>query len=333
MRLLRNLYAGKSVWVENTNMDATWIHGLVEEVNPLQDGYQDVISDLIHFLWYFRPKYGQATLVSLQHILGVITSFDNTQRARHLAVMILCSSKNWFLSPITGPMLEAQSHQIWSVLISYRYCITLGAKLSHLPQWKLVISEDLPGCLDLYDQSQLFGSDLQSFKLLLFHVWEVDDGAFGGFGDEEVNAIRFTLLVKEWNQINVFTVRRQANLKLLRCTVRVMFSIRLEQFNLHQPSQSFKDTIMPPLGAALRAAGARLNAAVEFEGSTDQKQMDALNFMADILLKLGSFTEGELRNGTNLTKREREHWIGLKDSFLVDIKKLGEMWGEGPEED
>ncbi|KAJ7753161.1 hypothetical protein B0H16DRAFT_1544656 [Mycena metata] len=333
LRLLRVSFSWQ-LSSESTNIvEVSWIHSLLGEA----DHSEDAVHDLVQVLWCCRPNFGKVTPASLQKILGTLI----TSEGGDMASSILCSSENWFTDPDLGPILEAQSTQIWSVLAEGLDCVILGTKLLHLPKWKLVISQNLPAFLDLYDDYEFFLDQHyeQAVRLLLSTVWEVDDEQMEKFGAEKANAIAFSLLAKQWDGVThpdfLDTVRHKQNLKLLQCTVRVMFYTRLDRWydNLLQPSQSFKDTMMLPLGEALRAAGARVKADMESEATINQTQMDALDLVADILLKLGSFTEGELRNGTKLAKLEREHWIGLRDSFLVDIKKLEKMWKEEREEE
>ncbi|KAJ7032093.1 hypothetical protein C8F04DRAFT_668024 [Mycena alexandri] len=338
LRLLRILYIDENVQIEHINVtDATWIHSLLAEANHLQVPVEDVIADLLQILWHCRPNFGKVTPASLRTILGAL--IGKYGRGYHAASNILCSADNWFLDIDLGPILEVQSIQIWSVLMSNPNCIILGAKLSHLTKWKLVISQDLPGCLNLYDGSWFVDNlHREPFQSLLCRVWDVNDGLFRAFREEEVNAIRFTLLAKEWNSVALSNfldrVRHQQNLKLLRCTVWVMLSARLAHSHkeLHQPSQSFKDTIILSLGEALGAAGKRVKAAIGFEANIDQRQLDALIFAADLLLRMGLLVNGELQNPTETTQWVWEYWKGLKDAFLADINRLREMWEEEDED-
>jgi hypothetical protein len=175
-----------------------------------------------------------------------------------LDLRIFCNTDHWFSDAELGPILADES--VWPSLAgsgSWDYNI-LGEKLSNIPGWKSIISQDLPGWLDQHS-SFMLDKQVKNFLTVLSRVWDADEAEADRFGDENTRVMMLTALANAWDQIDFSNpqLHRRQIVGLLECTVSMAFSARINRrwgWVVH-PSQSFTDAIMVCIGDAVARAG------------------------------------------------------------------------------
>jgi hypothetical protein len=137
----------------------------------------------------------------------------------------------------------------------------------------------------------------------------------------------FTVLADAWDRFDFSNSTQGINslVRLIECTVSTAFCARLvDEFHntIKNPSQHFKDIIMPRLGDAIARAVERLKAtfAPEFN--------DVVPDAAEILLRLASTINHKLKtrppHANEWVDRRAEigYWRGLQTEFEKDIKAV-----------
>jgi hypothetical protein len=87
-----------------------------------------------------------------------------------------------------------------------RYYLSLGNKLSREPEWKEIISKELPAWLrqwpDIMQPSchltgkEITEGDRTQFRSVLCHMWDVDETEANEFGKESTLVMVFSALTK-----------------------------------------------------------------------------------------------------------------------------------------
>jgi hypothetical protein len=248
----------------------------------------------------------------------------------YCACAVLDSADHWFANNELHQIVHQPS--LWANLSHGAWCNgfynNLGAKLSTKPEWKNIISQDLPGWLGQWPtietREDFTDKHRVQFRSVLSRVWGTDETEATEFGEEATMVMVFGALADTWTRVqfsDLTTKQVRYNIKLLRCTVFVAFSAKiLKDREVRMPSQRFKDTSMVCLGEVLaRAAG---NARVELakDSTMEQHLKDTIDGIASLLPRLGSTIQGELRSAETVT--ESKYWDNLQDRWREEVDSL-----------
>jgi hypothetical protein len=158
-------------------------------------------------------------------------------------------------------------------------------------------------------------------------VWDVDEHEADTFGNEKSLVMIFSALAKTWYHVdfsNVAEIQHRQHLKLLGCTASQVFYSRIVSYEVQNPSQRFKDTIIPCLGVVLGRAAERAKNETINSPSIEQNLKDGITALAELLSRLALTTNGEIRNGQPKDNRtpELEYWKCLRDEFMRQVNVL-----------
>jgi hypothetical protein len=200
--------------------------------------------------------------------------------------------------------------------------ISLGNKISQTPEWRLVVSQDLPTWLltvptllevEAEDQTR------EEFCAVSYRVWDVDQTESDRFTKEEkVLFIAFTLLANLWEQCSLSDpqdIRRLV--QCMKCTAEIAFCAQVSgRMRSTKASDSIERSTIY-LGNAIAKAVIRVQANTLAVGAVD------------ILSRLATAIQGELKNGAAPDDEEdrEENQRNLLVGFKVDIEALSQSGG------
>jgi hypothetical protein len=175
--------------------------------------------------------------------------------------------------------------------------IALGNRLSKLPEWRIIISQDLPGWLShlslLMDTEK---AESKTMQAVLSRVWDADPGEGDEVGDEKPLAMAFIALTKVWGGFKFLTIQQFPYLfKLIKCTVSTAFRARHsghDDLTVLTPSPALGD-IIRRLGDAVARAPEIVKAATDATLDLDPSLMRLVDQAVDILSRIASTIGGK----------------------------------------
>lgn len=316
----------------------TWLDRAIESVGS-SSGHSEflLVGDLWQALFLLPSARDTLSTGALRRLLSVLSSAEDDPdsedweeeagRVAYFACGVVGAVDQWFADQELCQTL--QQHSVWVNLghlswLNPFYTI-LCDKLSREPQWKNVISAELPGWLGHWQEIMEVSSDHHAqFLSVLSLVWEADEIEANEFGHEATLAMVFSALANGWNQKHSSELSAQRvryGIKLLECTVLVAFSARIRLGKLFIPSQRFKDTFFVRLGDALARAGDHI-----IKDNTEDFR-DISNELTELLSGFVSITLGELRMPQEVGKEtEYRYWFRLRKAWLQDVDALRERF-------
>jgi hypothetical protein len=212
--------------------------------------------------------------------------------------------------------------------------VAAGDRLSKLPEWKVIISQDLPGWLShlslLLDTEK---AESKTMQAVLSRIWDADPGVDAGLGDETPLAMAFIALTKVWGEFEFLTIQRFPYLfELIKCTVSTAFRARHsghDDLTVLTPSSALKD-IMRRLGDAVARAPEIVKAATDATlVDLDPSMIRMVDEAVNILSRIASTIEGELINRSACEEdqwgEETPYWRDLHKQFDDDVEALGRL--------
>jgi hypothetical protein len=197
-------------------------------------------------------------------------------------------------------------------------------QLSSQPQWKNIISQDLPRWITY--SPGIFRPDADAkYRAVLVRIWGVSEA--NEFGAEATRVMIFNVLASTWNQANFHDLQKnqvRSHIKLLRSTILAVFpsESRLAPWRLggFNPSQRFQSEIFSCLGEALTQAGE--NSRHHDSDSRDLK--GAMNRLSDLLSSLGSTIQIKLQTSQPVEKKgTRGYWDqNMQTTWLQKVDQL-----------
>jgi hypothetical protein len=130
--------------------DVGWVYRTLDGLDNSEVLHREIVAGLLQALVLSGPIRGKPSTSALRTILSALSPDDSTEPSEELkctASAALVSAKHWFDDDELGPILADES--VWlnlggSYLNTYHYTV-LGDKLSNVPEWKHIVSKDLPG--------------------------------------------------------------------------------------------------------------------------------------------------------------------------------------------
>ncbi|KAJ6556651.1 hypothetical protein DFH09DRAFT_1084729 [Mycena vulgaris] len=365
-----NLYKAElSVLRININpmADVEWVYDTVEELEASQPMDPAVFGDFLQVFVYYGhvPHTVKPTTAIFRGILWALTPDATHGSTQILAFELLCAAHRWFQD--NELRLVLQEHSVWANLglilnkardVYYpdvvhqmtAHYITLGAELSQTSEWQSIIMEDLTGWLANLP-TLLIGfkeetESTQEFCAVICRLWEAEAAE----GTESVGVkllvAAFTGLTSVWNHFD-FPISLEIHrvVRLVECTVSTAFCARISTAgNCSVPvyrtislndglTDRFKNIIMPKLcHAVVRVAERAKEEASTLDLAPDLKVL--LIHVTELMLKLASTINGELRNGWSQGEAdtqgdEFQYWTGLKKTFEKDLHGLATVLRDG----
>ncbi|KAJ6568762.1 hypothetical protein B0H19DRAFT_1133912 [Mycena capillaripes] len=321
--------------IKADTVDVEWVYRALESLNN-SEPRPDIVADLLQALLFCGPIRGKPSASTLHTILSALSSDTFAEPSEGLkctASAVLLAADHWFDDNELGPILADDS--VWRnlgglVTNAYHYTI-LGERLSSIPQWTNIISQDLPGWILQYGSLMIVGSSFQideqraKFLLVLSRVWgkELEVAP-----SEEPLAVVFAALANAWDQVDLSgpqVLEEVHGLRLLRSTISMMLCSRKLGFDLLQhPSQHFRDTSMDRLGDALGRAAVRANPEAVSNENLEAAVKGGLQEVGKLLTKLALTINGELRNPPQFENEAAEvaHWMRLERTLWEDFWAL-----------
>jgi hypothetical protein len=297
------------------------------------------ISDLWQTLLALGPARDTVSVESLRVLLSALSMdesdpiFGDRKMAERLKYSAYCacevidSADHWRADPELGKALHKRS--IWVNLGKTWHSTTyinLGHKLSREPEWKQIISNDLPGWLDHRPENQLM---LEKFQSVLSLVWDADAAEAAEFGEEATLVMMCGVLTNAWNQAQfsgLGAYEGRHYIKLLYSTVEATFSARIRYFGCPKdiiPSRRFQETIFVRLGEALGRGGGNAKQALENDSGTETHLKNSIQRLADLISGFALTILGELRSPQ---PPDTMDWTDLKQTWLFDLGSLRAMF-------
>ncbi|KAJ7467535.1 hypothetical protein FB451DRAFT_1401537 [Mycena latifolia] len=328
--------------------DVSWVYSSLEQLYNSTPKNVAAIGDLVQALFLYRHRRNKPSPTALRAILSIITSgvgdpADSTQTLKYLAFRVLSSADHWFQDDELGPVL--QEHAVWAMLGAVRlsaltqditiHYISLGDKLSQLPQWKPVIAQDLTGWLShLGSLLDVEGTELEPtqklFGNVLSRVWGPHAAEHQYFGEEKLLVMVFGALTNALHQLNSSTTWDMHHVILLaQWTIVSVFHARMCHFRTRQLHMFdlFRVT-MVRLGDTLARSAEMANAAATAEGlDGNQDLKDVLTSAAKLLSKLGSTINDELSVPTSgrVDYDYGMHWGRIREGLNRDLDSLRQL--------
>ncbi|KAJ7237259.1 hypothetical protein C8J57DRAFT_1728037 [Mycena rebaudengoi] len=322
----------------NERTDPRWVYNALEDLYVSQRQNHDLIGDFIQILLHYGDIPGKPSATFLPILVSSISSGSSNRRTHDLILRLLCAAEHWFRDTELRPVLQEQ--YVWSRLqgaLNTNDFIILVGKISQIREWQPVISQDLPTWLaNLPTQLTLQEEDetRQAFCGVLSRVWNADALEGEQFGDERTLAMAFTVLSSNWDQLGFSGSEEIVRLAhLVECTVSAAFCARLHgppgKCTLNNPSQRFKDQVIPRLANAVsRAAGRAKTVSSDASLQLAHGLGDIVNCSAEILSKLSVTINSELMNGRTPGDgatgdyADIRYWQGLHQAFKDDVEVL-----------
>ncbi|KAJ7812231.1 hypothetical protein B0H13DRAFT_509346 [Mycena leptocephala] len=319
-----------------TPYNTTWLYRTLDSVG----GHDPKLtSDSWQALFILRPVQGKPTAASLRTMLSVLSVADHRDLA-YPACAVLDSADHWFADNELWQALQDVS--IWPSL-GYManinpFYVTLGHKLSREPEWKEIISRDLPGWLGQFPtiietRYRWFTDEHRTkFRSVLSCLWGADEAEADGFGEEATLVIVFGVLAKAWDQVHSSDwSEKQIHyyIKLLERTVAAAFTARILNDTVVVPSQRLRDTIMVHLGEALTRAGKDVKHQWSNAFSMEEDLKDGIERLGDHISRVASGILGELRSPPLQqadTVTELKYWENLEETWQQDVHALKEKF-------
>ncbi|KAF7344853.1 hypothetical protein MVEN_01647000 [Mycena venus] len=315
------------------DIDTTWLSETLESV-----GSSSLIGDLWQALFFLPSARDTLSVHSIRILMSALsTDVDDTifdddrEAARHAyyACAVLDSVDHWFVDDELRQIL--QQNAVWANLArgggNNHFYTNLGEKLSKEPEWKRIISENLPGWLDQWPtilEFQFTQERRSKFWSVLSRLWDADETEADEFGDEGTIVMIFSALANAWNRLQLThwdAMQIRHHINLLHSTVSAAFSARIPLDHVHIPSQRFRDTIIVRLGEAMAQAGHRLEDKWAGDSSTELYLKDIISGLSDLVQRFASTILGELRTPMQAhTATEWRHWYDLQEIWLQDVR-------------
>ncbi|KAJ7763475.1 hypothetical protein B0H16DRAFT_1527938 [Mycena metata] len=334
--------------------DFSWLYNTLEDIDQSDKRYIGHLERLLGVLLSAQstPKPPKPhVLRTLLRVLAPSAQLTDSEwyNVRSLISKVLCWHYSWFLDRDLGPLLQKPS--VWANLGGFSHVkeyLALGEKLSGTPEWKQLISQDLPtwlAQLPRLSSSGRMNADVyrQMFVNTLQRVWNADQKAAEKFGTGNLKtlAMIYMAFTNVWNRFDAVNPAGSHQwpksrlihwhrshllrvLDLLERTVAVAFCpINEYEVNCH-PSQDMKDSIMMELAAALTQAGER----VRQEGGNKLRNSveNSIGDMGDLISKVGSVLYHELQQDPLAAMggqvREMRRWKGIWHSIVADIATM-----------
>jgi hypothetical protein len=262
-----------------------------------------------------------------------------SKQVAYFACDVLDSADHWFADDELRYILQQRS--IWANLgrvgeFTPSYT-NLGDKLSREPEWKNIISNDLPGWLGQWptiintDCTWFTDEHRAQFRSVLSRVWDADESEAEEFGEEATVVMVFSALAKTWNRVHFLNLDMKQvryHINLLCSTVWAAFSARIRPLPpVIIPSQRFKDTIMVCLAEALVAAGENVKHGSGSDSTMELDLKDSIDRLADLLSGLAFTIQGELRTPQHAdTVNKWGYWYDLQNTWLQEVAALREAF-------
>ncbi|KAF7336219.1 hypothetical protein MVEN_02169700 [Mycena venus] len=300
--------------------DVEWVYRALEKVQISRFDANQPISPL------------QTILSALSRAANGPSGQDGHDRVRTIVLKVFFSADHWFQDPELRPILQQES--VWINLggLFHPDYINLGDRLCSMPEWKHIISLDLPGWLANFPRIEgthweSWESTRKEFWSVLSRVWDADEHEADAFGNEKSLVMIFSALAKTWHRVdfsNLAGIQHRRHVKLLGCTASQVFYSKIVSYEVQNPSQRFTDTIIPCLGEALGRAAERAKDETINNPSIEQNLKDRITALAELLSRLALTTHGEIRNGQPNDDRtpEMEYWKCLRDGFMRQVNEL-----------
>jgi hypothetical protein len=335
--------------IRSDTHNVEWVYRTLESLQnsgPTEE-YCNIIADLLQTLFLCQPIQNKPTATNLSTIISALSLktfadiYENNEqydRLKCAMAAVLSIAEDWFSDEELGSMLAKD--QVWFNLGGLKwntfYYTVLGDRLCHIPQWKQIIAQDLPGWISQYPRIMIAKPSPFSiiqrnkFKTVLSCVWGKE--VVGATQDEQVLATMFTALTNCWSQVdfpNGEVAWNRYHFRLLDCTVDIAFCARKLGYEILQhPSRLLRETLMVRLGAAIVQVGERVMHKSVFDSRLEKVVKAALQITAEFLAKLGQTITVELRNPPKFEHDASElaHWIRLEATFSETLFDLREMW-------
>ncbi|KAJ6549795.1 hypothetical protein B0H19DRAFT_1073712 [Mycena capillaripes] len=254
---------------------------------------------------------------------------------------VLESADDWFTDTELRPVLL--DHSVWARLgfgASLNPVYTnLGERLSRDPEWKTIISSNLPGWLAQYpaitdtEYGWFTDEHREKFCSVLSRVWDADEVEASGFGKEATPMLVFNLLAKTWSQLHSLPpTKKQVRyyINLLERTIYAAFSARVLTFKVVIPSQRFRDTTMVCLADAIAAAGEDMKHQWSNHSSMGQDLKESMVKLGGVLSQLAVMIQGELRTTqlqvADTNQGQWSYWSNLQGTWLRDVDAVRGMF-------
>ncbi|KAJ7852123.1 hypothetical protein B0H13DRAFT_2359685 [Mycena leptocephala] len=307
-----------------------WVYGALKQLWASQSMHIDVVGDLLQVLVHYGPVQTMANPDALRTILWAVTSEASpgaAHRTPYFASRVILSAHDWFQDNTLRPVLLEGS--AWSLLGAHTDSsviptdyISLGNKISQTPEWRLVVSQELPTWLltvptllevEAEDQTR------EEFCSVSSRVWDVNQTESDRFTKEDkVLFIAFTLLANLWEKYSLSDpqdIRRLV--QCMKCTAEIAFCAQVSgRMRSTKASDSIERSTIC-LGNAIAKVVIRVQADTLAAGAID------------ILSRLATAIQGELRNGAAPDDEEdrEENQRNLLVGFKVDIEALSQSGG------
>ncbi|KAJ7888028.1 hypothetical protein B0H13DRAFT_2533647 [Mycena leptocephala] len=196
-----------SLDIRSGTQDVDWVYATLERLHDVRHRRVHLMSDLLLVLFICRPIRGKPNAASLRLILSsfhVPGPNKFRSRLKRLALRVFCHADHWFSDDELGPILEEAS--VWPSFArnGTAYYSILGEKLSNIPRWRSIISQDLPGWLAQYPTPNN-GEEAIRFLIVLSRVWDADAAEAVKLGDEQALAMMFIALANTWERVDFST--------------------------------------------------------------------------------------------------------------------------------
>ncbi|KAJ7087159.1 hypothetical protein C8R44DRAFT_893318 [Mycena epipterygia] len=261
------------------------------------------MHDLTQVLFSYTPLQTTPSTSALRVLLSSLTVDGCIDPStKYLTFRILLAAHHWFQDSNLRAVL--QEHSVWSALGAFNsdgelditvHYIALGDKLSKIPEWKTIISHNLPGWLSHLPrllEIQEREIPTQEFCAVLARIWDVNVVSGEQFRNEMPIAMAFMALARIWDQFDI-TPEMDYLIPHIKCTVSTALLARIRpdevvigrrhDWRPQAMSQRFKDTIIIQLGDAVMRAAERASQALNL----NQDLNDTVTAAAELLSRLG----------------------------------------------
>ncbi|KAJ7758401.1 hypothetical protein B0H16DRAFT_1536084, partial [Mycena metata] len=325
--------------------NVAWVYRSLEKLGSSRTRHPEFVGDLLQALYLSQPVQTKPSPDALDALLWALIlppdesgltfgEWENlvgdhgSGRLKYFAASVLCFADNWFHDIRLGPPLAHEAVWINLGQSMHPHFITLGNKLSRIPQWRNIISQNLESWLAQYPLLSTGDANASDeFCAVLSHIWDIDESEAHRFGKEKLLAMMFMALATAWDTYDFSPSSHRRVLRLLESTVSTAFFSRILHWAVQTPSQAFRDDIMTRLGVALAQAGKRCHSNQRPIIQSAKRLQDVIDATATVLTTLALTVNGELRsagNGPVGAKYLTEH----RDGFMEEVSRLYRALGE-----
>ncbi|KAJ6589411.1 hypothetical protein B0H19DRAFT_1226933 [Mycena capillaripes] len=310
---------------ENPNMDAK------EWDNTTNLKVQSLLHFLIPAVSSSPPL--QSSLKSLHIILQALSASGDISL---MAFLALCSHPSWFLHPIL------HNSSVWSqlghVALKYPHFAfhyhQLGNNILNKPEWKQIISADLPTWITTFIIGGLYPKTDSNFISVIRSVWVPDFHDPDKVIDERNESWILALLAlsKCWEAFE-FTTASHDSVLLGRCTVSM--ALRLNYFPRAYENpipRNIRASFFPNLSKSVTQAATNARNAVPTESDGPYHVTPTLGRVSNFLEVLGEKlrTEFEPTQGEVQLRGVTKYygnWTELEEHFAAELDVLEELIG------